>query len=209
MTRRRSGLEQQLAAIEKLSRDVEDASVLHELGASEKDESTQSEVPSQLPKLELRVRGAELERMLSGPVDHANAIVSIHPGTGGNDAKDWAEMLVRMFLRWAERRGYKTEIIDKQEGDEAGIDGASFSVQGDHAFGYLRSENGVHRLVRHSRPSGRERAAADRVRRRRGDARHRRRSRHPGERRRPRDHDDARRAARAARTSTRSRPRSG
>jgi peptide chain release factor 2 len=86
--------------------------------------------------------------MLSGPVDHANAIVSIHPGTGGNDAKDWAQMLLRMFLRWAERRGYKTEVIDYQEGDEAGIDGASFSVTGDHAFGYLRSENGVHRLVR-------------------------------------------------------------
>jgi peptide chain release factor 2 len=86
--------------------------------------------------------------MLAGPVDHANAIVSIHPGTGGNDAKDWAQMLMRMYLRWAERRGYKTEVIDYQEGDEAGIDGASFSVSGDHAFGYLRSENGVHRLVR-------------------------------------------------------------
>ena len=86
--------------------------------------------------------------MLAGPVDHAGAIVSIHPGTGGNDAKDWAQMLLRMYLRWCERRGYKTEVIDYQEGDEAGIDGASFSVQGDHAFGYLRSENGVHRLVR-------------------------------------------------------------
>ena len=122
--------------------------MLLELGASEKDESTQNEVAAQLPALEARVRGAELERMLSGPVDHANAIVSIHPGTGGNDAKDWAQMLVRMFLRWAERRGYKGEMIDRQEGDEAGIDGASFSVAGDHAFGYLRSENGVHRLVR-------------------------------------------------------------
>jgi peptide chain release factor 2 len=94
------------------------------------------------------VRAAELARMLSGPVDHANAIVSINPGTGGNDAKDWAQMLLRMYLRWAERHGYKTEILDKQEGDEAGIDGASFSVSGDHAFGYLRSETGVHRLVR-------------------------------------------------------------
>jgi len=94
------------------------------------------------------VRAAELARMLSGPVDHAHAIVSIHPGTGGNDAKDWAQMLLRMFLRWAERRGFKTEMIDYQEGDEAGIDGASFSVAGDHAFGYLRSEIGVHRLVR-------------------------------------------------------------
>jgi peptide chain release factor 2 len=105
-------------------------------------------VEGQIPALESRVRAAELARMLSGPVDHANAIVSIHPGTGGNDAKDWAQMLLRMFLRWAERRGFKTEMIDYQEGDEAGIDGASFSVQGDHAFGYLRSEIGVHRLVR-------------------------------------------------------------
>jgi peptide chain release factor 2 len=103
---------------------------------------------AQAPALETRVRAAELARMPSGPVDHANAIVSIHPGTGGNDAKDWAQMLLRMYLRWAERRGFKTEVIDFQEGDEAGIDGASFSVTGDHAFGYLRSENGVHRLVR-------------------------------------------------------------
>jgi peptide chain release factor 2 len=148
VTRRRSGLEQQLGAIEKLTRDLDDARVLLELGASENDAATLAEAQAQVPSLERRVRGAELARMLSGPVDHANAIVSIHPGTGGNDAKDWAQMLVRMFLRWCERRGYKTEMIDYQEGDEAGIDGASFSVEGDHAFGYLRSENGVHRLVR-------------------------------------------------------------
>ena len=86
--------------------------------------------------------------MLSGPVDHANAIISIHPGTGGTDAKDWAQMLQRMYMRWCQRRGFKTEIIDFQESDDAGIDGVSFTVAGDHAFGYLRSENGVHRLVR-------------------------------------------------------------
>ncbi|MGO9832887.1 MAG: peptide chain release factor 2 [Polyangiaceae bacterium] len=148
VTRRRSGLEQQIGSIEKLTGDVEDASVLMELGASENDEQVIAEAEAQLPSLEARVRGAELARMLSGTVDHANAIVSIHPGTGGNDAKDWAQMLLRMYLRWCERRGYKTEVIDYQEGDEAGIDGASFSVQGDHAFGYFRSENGVHRLVR-------------------------------------------------------------
>jgi peptide chain release factor 2 len=133
---------------EKLARDVEDAGVLLELGASENDAATLAEVETQVPVLEKRVRQAELARMLSGQVDHANAIVSIHPGTGGADAKDWAQILMRMYLRWCERRGYKTEIIDYQEGDEAGIDGVSFSVQGDHAFGYLRSENGVHRLVR-------------------------------------------------------------
>jgi peptide chain release factor 2 len=148
VTRRRAALEQQIGGIEKLTRDLDDAVVLLDLGASENDESTIAEAAGQAPALESRVRAAELARMLSGPVDHANAIVSIHPGTGGNDAKDWAQMLVRMFLRWAERRGYKTEMIDYQEGDEAGIDGASFSVSGDHAFGYLRSENGVHRLVR-------------------------------------------------------------
>jgi len=148
ITRRRAGLEQQIGTIEKLTRDLDDAIVLLDLGASENDESTIAEAAGQAPALEARVRAAELARMLSGPVDHANAIVSVHPGTGGNDAKDWAQMLVRMFLRWAERRGYKTEMIDYQAGDEAGIDGASFSVSGDHAFGYLRSENGVHRLVR-------------------------------------------------------------
>ncbi len=86
--------------------------------------------------------------MLSGPVDHANAIVSVHPGSGGTESKDWAEMLLRMYLRWCERRGFKTDIIDYQPGDEAGIDGAAFTVEGPHAFGYLRAERGVHRLVR-------------------------------------------------------------
>ncbi len=148
MNRQRSALEQELGAIEKLTRDIDDAAVLLDLGASEGDEATIAEAEAQLAALDPRVRGAELARMLSGPVDHAGAIVSIHPGTGGTDAKDWAQMLLRMYLRWCERRGYKTEIVDYQEGDEAGIDGASFSVQGDHAFGYLRSENGVHRLVR-------------------------------------------------------------
>jgi peptide chain release factor 2 len=137
-----------VTGIEKLMSDAEDASVLLELGAAENDEAAIAEAAAQLPGLDARVRDAELARMLAGPVDHAGAIVSIHPGTGGNDAKDWAQMLVRMYLRWAERRGYKTEMIDYQEGDEAGIDGASFSVSGDHAFGYMRSENGVHRLVR-------------------------------------------------------------
>ena len=148
VTRKRAALEQQIGSIEKLTRDLDDAVVLLDLGASENDESTIAEAAGLAPSVVARVRTAELARMLSGPVDHANAIVSINPGTGGNDAKDWAQMLLRMYLRWAERRGYKTEVIDYQEGDEAGIDGASFSISGDHAFGYMRSENGVHRLVR-------------------------------------------------------------
>jgi len=103
-----------------------------------------------LPPLSARVRRAELVRMLSGPADRANAIIHIKPGAGGTDAKDWASMLLRMYMRWCERRGYKTEIIDFQPGDEAGIDDVSFTVQGDSAYGYLRSEIGVHRLVRMS-----------------------------------------------------------
>ena len=141
-------MEQTVDLIEKLSRDVDDARVLLDLGVSEKDDATVAEAEAQLPALETRLRAAELQRMLSGTVDHANAIVSIHPGTGGTDAKDWGQMLMRMYLRFCERRGYKTDIIDFQEGDEAGIDGVSFTVSGPNAFGYLRSETGVHRLVR-------------------------------------------------------------
>jgi peptide chain release factor 2 len=101
-----------------------------------------------MPELETRLRQLELGRMLSGKADRANAIVQIHPGTGGTDAKDWAQMLLRMLLRFCERRGWKTEVIDFQEGDEAGIDGAAFTVAGANAYGFLRSEHGVHRLVR-------------------------------------------------------------
>jgi len=119
-----------------------------ELGVSENDEAIIAEMAQQAEVIGKRVRKVELQRMLSGPVDHANAIVSIHPGSGGAEAKDWAEMLLRMYLRWCERRGYKTEVIDFQAGDEAGIDGASFTVTGQNAYGYLRAEMGVHRLVR-------------------------------------------------------------
>jgi peptide chain release factor 2 len=148
VTRKRSGIEQKVEQIEKLTRDISDAKEMLELGASEKDESIVEEIGGQLPDLERRLRAAELGRMLSGQVDHANAILSIHPGAGGVDAKDWGQMLMRMYMRWCERRGYKTEIVDFEEGDEAGINGVSFTVAGDHAFGYLRSEIGVHRLVR-------------------------------------------------------------
>ena len=146
--RKRASAVEKLSWIESLSKDVADSSELLELGAADNDESITSEVEAQIPAIEGRVRTAELQRMLSGPVDHANAIVSVHPGTGGTEAKDWAEMLLRMYLRWCERRGFKTEVIDFQPGDEAGIDGASFTVSGANAYGYLRAEMGVHRLVR-------------------------------------------------------------
>ena len=114
----------------------------------EDDQSVLDECSELLSGLEARLKAVEVQRMLSGPADHANAILSIHPGSGGTEAKDWAEMLLRMYLRWCERRGYKTEIVDYQVGDEAGIDGASVVVTGPNAYGYMRAEMGVHRLVR-------------------------------------------------------------
>lgn len=146
--RQRSLAQDKIDHIQALTRDVDDALELLELAAAENDESTIADVEAQLPTLDGRVRQSELRRMLSGPVDHANAIVSVHPGTGGTEAKDWGGMLLRMYMRWAERRGFKTELIDYQPGDDAGIDGASFIVSGPNAYGYLRSEMGVHRLVR-------------------------------------------------------------
>ena len=135
VTRKRSALEQSLETFEKLERDVEDVRVLFELGAEVEDEATMDEAVALLPAVAGRVRSMELKRMLSGPADHASAIVTIHPGAGGTDAKDWAAMLLRMYLRWCERRGFKTEVIDFQESDEAGIDGASFTVKNWVAIG--------------------------------------------------------------------------
>jgi peptide chain release factor 2 len=146
--RKRSAAAEKLELIQSLSRDVNDAAELLELGAAENDESVMADVDRTLPALTERVRKAELGRMLSGPVDHANAIVTIQPGAGGTDAKDWAEMLLRMYLRWCERKGFRTDVVDLQPSDDAGIDGAAFTVQGPNAYGYLRAEVGVHRLVR-------------------------------------------------------------
>jgi peptide chain release factor 2 len=146
--RKRASAVEKLTLVEALTKDVLDAAELLELGAADKDEAIMSEVEAQVPALVARVRQTELQRMLSGPVDHANAIVSVHPGAGGTESKDWGEMLLRMYLRWAERRGFKTEVIDFQAAEEAGIDGASFTVSGPNAYGYLRAEMGVHRLVR-------------------------------------------------------------
>ena len=146
--RKRASAVEKLGMIESLTKDVVDAAELLELGVADKDDEIVNEVEAQLPALVARVRQTELQRMLSGPVDHANAIVSIHPGAGGTESKDWSEMLLRMYLRWAERRGFKTEVIDFQAAEETGIDGASFTVSGPNAYGYLRAEMGVHRLVR-------------------------------------------------------------
>jgi peptide chain release factor 2 len=150
VTKKRSVLETTVTTFEKLDKELEDAKVLLELGAEGNDEPTIAEAEALLPDLEHRVRAFELKRMLSGPADHASAIVRIHPGAGGTDAKDWASMLMRMYLRWSQEHGYKTDILDFQEGEEAGVDDVSIMVEGPNAFGYLRGEMGVHRLVRMS-----------------------------------------------------------
>ena len=143
-----STAQERIDLVESLGRQIDDTLEYLELGAQENDEGAIREAEQQLPPLIQRVRAAELSRMLSGPVDHSNAIVSVHPGSGGTEAKDWGDMLLRMYLRYCERKGFKTEIIDYQAGDEAGIDGASFIASGPNAYGYLRAEMGVHRLVR-------------------------------------------------------------
>jgi peptide chain release factor 2 len=148
--RKRAQAETQLELVTKLERELADLSEYLELGAMEGDEGVMSDAAAQAATIEARVRQAELERMLSGPADRSNAILSIHPGAGGTDAKDWAQMLMRMYLRWAERHGLKTDVLDYQEGDEAGIDAVSIAVEGEMAYGYLRGEAGVHRLVRMS-----------------------------------------------------------
>jgi len=146
--RKRAAAAEKLEQAQALEKELSDAGELLELAAGENDDKLVDEVEASLKPLEAKVRGAELKRMLSGPVDHSNAIVSISPGAGGVDAKDWGEMLLRMYLRWCERKGYKTEVIDYEPAEEAGITGASFTVAGPNAYGYLRAEVGVHRLVR-------------------------------------------------------------
>ena len=148
--RKRAQVEAKLELLQKLGQEINDLGEYLELAAAEGDEAVIDDVDRQTDPISAKLRKAELDRMLSGPADRGNAIVSIHPGAGGTDAKDWAAMLMRMYLRFCERRGYKAEIIDYQDGDEAGIDAVTFTVTGDAAYGYLRSEAGVHRLVRMS-----------------------------------------------------------
>ncbi|MGQ9798746.1 MAG: peptide chain release factor 2 [Ignavibacterium sp.] len=118
------------------------------LAQMEEDESFEEEIDRELTELEKAIEEAEFKNMLSGKDDDKNCILSIHSGAGGTEAQDWAEMLLRMYLRWGERNGYKMTIIDMLEGDGAGIKSATVEVEGPFAYGYLKAENGVHRLVR-------------------------------------------------------------
>lgn len=149
--RKRAEVEGKIALVERLSKDVSDAVELFELAEAEGDEATINDLSAQSLELESRLRQAELERMLAGPVDHASAILSLHPGSGGQDAKGWAFEMVRMYSRWAEAHGHKVEVIDYQPSEENGnecLDAASLRVEGPNVYGFLRSEIGVHRFVR-------------------------------------------------------------
>ena len=148
MLREKAALEREVGVYDELASTLEDAEVLLELAAEENDEETRAEVALRLAAAERELEAAELEQLLGGENDGANAIVSINSGAGGTDACDWAEMLMRMYTRWAESRGYRVEILDLQSGEEAGIRSATLTVSGPRAFGYMKTEEGVHRLVR-------------------------------------------------------------
>ncbi len=127
---------------------VEDAQELYAMSKEENDEESLESLYEDAPALEAQIRDMEIEMLLSGESDANNAILSIHPGAGGTESQDWAEMLLRMYKRWAERRGYKVEVLDYQNGEEAGIKDATIIIKGENAYGYLKVENGIHRLVR-------------------------------------------------------------
>lgn len=127
---------------------ITDASELYDMAKEENDEESIEALYSDAPALEELIRNMEVAVLLSGESDANNAIVSIHPGAGGTESQDWAEMLLRMYKRWAERRGFSVEILDYQAGDEAGIKDVSVIIKGENAYGYLKVENGIHRLVR-------------------------------------------------------------
>jgi len=148
LLREKRGLEREIALFDGLGSALDDAEVLLELAAEADDAATRIEARDKLDASERQLEDAELRRLLGGEHDASNAIVTITPGAGGTDACDWAEMLLRMYLRWAETHGYKVEILEASPGEEAGLRSATVTVSGDYAFGYLKAEEGVHRLVR-------------------------------------------------------------
>ncbi len=148
MLQEKSELERDMRFFDETRAAIEEAEVLLELSREEGDAETGREAAERVEALDRRLEDAELRRLLSGEHDASTAIVSINAGAGGTEACDWAEMLLRMYLRWAEERGYRTRILDIQEGEEAGIKSVTFTVEGELAYGYLKSEIGIHRLVR-------------------------------------------------------------
>lgn len=148
MLRERTGLEKTIDGWDRLRRQLDDVRILIELGSEAEDEATLAEVRSLNDQVEEGIAKAEFGKMLSGPHDRNSCFFTITAGAGGTEAQDWAEMLQRMYLRYCEKRGWKTEITDSQPGDETGIKGVTFTVDGEYSYGYLKAEAGIHRLVR-------------------------------------------------------------
>jgi peptide chain release factor 2 len=148
--RERGQLEEVVNTIEEMDRSLADSQELLAMAAEEEDEATVGTIERDLNEFESRVARLEFRRMFSGEMDPNNAFVDIQAGSGGTEAQDWAEMLLRMYLRWGERKGFKTELIEVSEGEVAGIKSATIKFDGPYAYGWLRTETGVHRLVRKS-----------------------------------------------------------
>ena len=143
-----SELNEWINAWKKLQRVLDDSQSLIELAEESSDESFGPEIEKDLDEVRKGIEELEFRNMLSGDDDERNAILTIHSGAGGTESQDWAEMLLRMYIRWAERKGYKVSLVDRLDGDGAGIKSATVEVIGKYAYGYMKAENGVHRLVR-------------------------------------------------------------
>jgi len=143
-------LKDRLQDFQKLPRELEDAQTLWDLAMEVEDETMSAEIAALLGSFERHIEKLELEMLLSGPYDNHGAILSLHAGTGGTEAQDWCEMLLRMYLRYCEDMGFRVEMLDTLAGEEAGIKSVTFAANGTNAYGYLKSEKGVHRLVRMS-----------------------------------------------------------
>ena len=144
----RTALEDQLTAIGRIEQELDDQITMIELGEAEKDRKAVADAEAALHKLKAEVARRELEALLSGEADANDSYLEVHAGAGGTESQDWASMLLRMYTRWAEQHGYKIEWLEETEGEAAGIKSATVQVKGRNAFGWLKTENGVHRLVR-------------------------------------------------------------
>ena len=148
LVQERAELARTLGTFKDLAARAEDTRLLWEMATEASDESMSVEIQQSLRSLTEEVEAFEMKITLSRPEDRKNAILSIHPGAGGTESQDWAQMLMRMYLRWAERAGFKAEVVDLLAGEEAGIKSATIEITGDYAYGHLKGETGVHRLIR-------------------------------------------------------------
>ncbi len=146
--RERDALDDQLKAILRIEQELDDQLTMIELGESENDDKAVAEAEAALKRVKAEVARRELEALLSGEADANDAFLEVHAGAGGTESQDWAGMLMRMYVRWAEAHGYKVEWVEETEGEGAGLKSATVTIKGHNAYGWLKSENGVHRLVR-------------------------------------------------------------